>query len=157
MKSVLNPIALKRNKPTVYNAFVRACGVEKGAIDALNWGSSPKVSVAKGMFAVGGKNMCGMNPPNYFNQNGGTVIISSVRVIPLERCVAATDILNNQRAFESTLLHEIVHNVREKNGLIDPNYDFPNTPESGAQFEIWAYGKLQCTDANIDDALLSYM
>jgi len=155
MKHDLSPTGFKKNRRAIYDAFVKACGTEKGGIKALTWGNEPTVGVARGLMKVNGKEMCGMNPPTFFNQNSGRVLVSSLRVVPLEQCVADIDIINNKRRFECTLLHEIVHFVRMRNGIIDPDYDLPDTEEPGEQFEIWAYGKRLCSQDEIDDALLS--
>jgi len=157
MKHELDPKVFKKNRRSVYNAFVKACGTEKGAIKALTWGNEPSVGVANGMLTVNNRPACGMNPPTFFNQNAGRVIISSVRVVPLEKCIADVDLKNNKRRFECTLLHEIVHFVRMKNSLPAEDWDFPDTEEVGEQFELWAYGKKLCSEDEIFDALASYM
>jgi len=158
MKHDLSPRTFKKDRKKIYDAFIRACGTEKGAIKALAWGTEPRVSVTPGgLIKIAGQTMCGFNTPTYFNQNDGVVIISEVRLNPLEKCVAEVDLLNNKRRFECTLLHEMVHFVRMRNGLPDEDWDFPDSHEVGDQFEIWAYGELLCSQKEIEDALLSYM
>src|SRR5262249_23955910 len=104
-----------------------------------------------------GGSACGANAPD-FVQSPKWIQISSVRVIPLEQCLADSDIVKNKRRFECTLLHERVHWVRKKAGLFDFDWDaFPDFPtEPGDEFEAWAYGDRLCTQDEIDDALLSY-
>jgi Metallopeptidase toxin 3 len=152
MKHSLAPQVLKEKRRSIYNAFVKACGSEKHARKALTWGEHPRVGVVNGLIQLRGGRQCGINPPGFFNQNGKVVQISDVRVRPLEHCVAAVDLANNKRRFESTLLHEIVHFVRMEAGLTDEDFSFPDTPEVGEQFEIWAYGTRQCTVDEIADA-----
>jgi hypothetical protein len=76
-----------------------------------------------------------------------------VRVIPFERCVYAGDLIKNTRRFECTLLHELVHFVREMAKLNDL---YGGLNEPGDLFEEWAYGKRLCSVDEIEDALLSY-
>jgi hypothetical protein len=157
MKSALQPKTLKEKNKRVYDAYVKACGDQKLAGKALIWGEYPSVGVAQGLIRVNGKTMCGMNPPSFFNQNSNVVLVSDVRIWPLEACVWEGDLLKNKRRFECTLLHEIVHWVRMKAGLSDEDFDnFPDAPtEAGEQFEIWAYGDLLCSNDEIDDAASS--
>ncbi len=152
MKHDLAPRTFKQSRKKIYDAFVSACGTEAGAIEALTWGNDPKVGIAAGTIKIGGNTMCGINPPAFFNQNNGAVLISNDRATPLEACITSLDIINNKRRFESTLLHETVHFVRMVYNIIDPDYNLPNSSESGEQFEIWAYGELQCTKDEIADA-----
>lgn len=157
MKSDLQPKNFKEKNKKVYDAYVKACGDQKLADKALKWGEYPSVGVVQGMIRVGRQTMCGMNPPTFFNQNSNIVLVSDIRVWPLEECSWEGDIVKNKRRFECTLLHEIVHWVRMKAGLPDEDWnEFPDKPmEAGEQFEIWAYGKLLCSTDEIEDAILS--
>lgn len=155
MKSVLQPQTLKQKNKIVYDAYAKACGDKKLADKALTWGEYPSVGITKGLIRVGGKTACGINPPAFFNQNSNVVLISDVRIWPLEGCSWEGDLIKNKRRFQCTLLHEIIHWVRMKAGLPDEDFDFPDSPEAGEQFEIWAYGKLLCSNDEIEDAILS--
>src|SRR4051812_31057581 len=86
MKSILQPKTLKGKKKKVYEAYVKACGNKKLADKALTWGEYPSVGVTQGLIRVNNKVMCGMNPPTFFNQNSDVVLISDVRIEPLEKC-----------------------------------------------------------------------
>jgi len=155
---ILNP-----SKPKVYNAFIKACENESAAIDALKWGTSPMINVAQGFSltlpkgAIDATAGCAFNPPAFFNQNNPSFTVSRLRVEPLERCRGLTDTRNNERRFECTVLHEIVHIVRMIAKLPEKNFDFPDTEEPGDQFEIWAYGSRQCTPSELADAIRSVL
>ena len=160
MKSVLQPRALRQVKPKVYDAFIRTCGNKKLANQAITWGESPKVSIAgekAGLITIKHRTMCGFNPPDYFNRSSSVVLVANIRAWALENCSWQGDIEKNKMRFECTLLHEIVHFVRLKAGLNEADWDnFPDFPlEAGDQFEIWAYGRLTCTQNDIWDAMLS--
>jgi hypothetical protein len=92
------------------------------------------------------------------NPDSKKIEISSVRVVPLEKCLADIDVVNNKRRLESTLLHEMVRWVRNKANLMAMDWDnFPDfRMEAEDQFEIWAYGTRQCTEDEISDAAWSY-
>jgi len=152
MKTTLQPDVLKKQRKKIYDAFVKACEDEARAVRALRWGNDPDVGAAHGIITIGQRKMCGFNPPEFFNQNARKVIISDIRIIPLEACVDATDMFNNQTRFECTLLHELVHVVRSDARKPDVNWDFPDSEEPGNQFELWAYGRLLCTEADVADA-----
>ena len=157
IKHKLNPTALKKNAK-VYDAFIKACGGQrKEAEKALTWGNSPSVGVSSGLLEIGGRTMCAVNPPTFFNQNNKGFIISSLRTTPFEKCLADADLVNNRRRFECTVLHETVHIVRMITGLPDLDWDFPDIEEPGDQFEIWAYGRRTCTADDLADAAASYM
>ena len=99
----------------------------------------------------GGSQSCGVTRGRL---DPSAIEISSVRIIPLEECLTDTDRVNNETRFECTLLHEIVHFVRNEAGLNEADWDnFPDSPmEAGTQFEIWAYGKIGCSAEEIEDA-----
>ena len=166
LKHNLSPKTLKKNVK-VYDAFIKACGDKTLAIKALSYGEYPQVTIIKENKLISKKDpsdktgktiltMCGNNPPAYFNQNGGSIIVAGIRAIPLEQCVAAGDIVNNKRRFECTVLHELVHYVRSAAGLNDFDWSFGEYPmEPGEQFELWAYGKRTCDADELADAVSS--
>jgi hypothetical protein len=72
--------------------------------------------------------------------------------------LASTDQVNNAARLTRTLLHELVHWVREQaNALDDVDMGFKAPPmEAGQFFEQLAFGSAPlCDDANIQDAILS--
>jgi hypothetical protein len=159
MKHFLAPKVLSDKRPKIYKAFVDACGTESGARKALTWGNSPAVSVDPRWLipAPGGGAMCGATRGERIDPRN--IWIATSRVMPLEKCIAEVDILNNTKRFESTVLHELVHYVRNAANLNEADWDnFPDSPtEAGIQFEIWAYGALTCTIDDDRDAAASYM
>lgn len=157
MKHFLSPKVLKEKRPKIYKAFVKACGANtREANKVLTWGNNPEVSVdPRWLIPWQGKANCGVTRGQRINPN--TVEISSSRVIPLEKCIYEGDVTKNTMRFESTLLHEMIHYAREVAGLTEKDWDFPDSEEVGAQFEMWAYGKLTCTEDDDKDAAASYM
>jgi len=157
MQSRLQPKTLKKNQEKVFSAFLRACGGTKksneAALKALTWGEYPNVTVVRGL--IDGED-CGQWKPAFPN----LVKITSYRITPLEECIqygVSQDVADNTRLFEGTLLHEIVHFVRYRAGLLDNDWDFPDTEEPGGQFEIWAYGELQCSRDSLFHSAATYM
>jgi hypothetical protein len=157
MQSRLQPKTLKKDQEKVFSAFLRACGGTKksngAALKALTWGEYPIVGVVQGL--IDGQD-CGQWKPAFPN----VVRITSRRVTPLEECIqygVSQDVADNTRLFECTLLHEIVHFVRYRVDLMDSDWDFPDSEEPGTQFELWAYGELQCTRDSLFRSAATYM
>ena len=143
-----------RHRKQVYDAFIKACGNQKMAEDALSFSSNPRIHVGALLLKKGKKQICGHNMPNFANAN--YVVVQGLWFDAFERG-SRVDREKNMIRLESTILHETVHYVRHQAGLMDEDWDnFPDHPmEAGNQFTKWAYGRSFCTPEDIQDAMFS--
>jgi hypothetical protein len=154
----------------VRDAFVEACTapIQRNPVavarriattQALRFAAGPRISIVSGLVRrpAGGQvvEVCGFT--NSFVSP--TIIeITDIYFEAFEFGLASTDQANNAARLTRTLLHELVHWVREQaNALDDVDMGFKVPPmEAGQFFEQLAFGSAPlCDDANIQDAILS--
>lgn len=160
-----------KGKPKVLNAFLQACTAddqfqplsvaEKIAREkALRWAAGPRVDVHEGLIKAteGGQvvDACGFQPPYGSAQ---LILITSIWFDAFEFGSGA-DRDNNANRLTRTLLHELVHWVRQEarasdeilvGGAYKGHYQ-----EAGSLFEEWAFGTRSiCTPDQISDAIMS--
>jgi hypothetical protein len=156
IKTVLQPKRLKTENAKTWNAFLRACKVEKWAITALTYASGPRVLVREGMVPL----------PNNGQACGRHVLIKAMGVNQVHLAskimqayeygyTYPPDDLQNARQLEATLLHELVHWARDMAGLSsehinDDSIDPDLFGEAGELFEFWAYNRRFCTVKDIE-------
>jgi hypothetical protein len=157
--------------PKILNAFLESCKadalngasparVEHVARTALLWGGAPLVDVHAGDLNVpvlGNVGpACGFT--NTFGKGDPFIIVTHIWFDAYENCGEA-DRLKNAARLTRTLLHEMVHWVRDKVKADDDITigGFKGTPEeAGHFFEMKAYGSRNiCNEAEIKDAIAS--
>ena len=157
--------------PKVLNAFLEACKadalngadparVEHIARTALHWGGDPLVDVHAGELKVPALGTvgpaCGFT--NTFGKGDPFIIVTHIWFDAYENC-GEQDRAKNAARLTRTLLHEMVHWVRDKVRADDDVTigGFKGTPEeAGHFFEMKAYGSRNvCNEAEIKDAIAS--
>jgi hypothetical protein len=155
--------------PKVLNAFLAACQeddlrgadparVEHIARTALRWGGEPLVDVHAGDLkvpALGDVGLaCGFT--DTFPGHAPYIIVTHIWFDAYENCGEA-DRPKNAARLTRTLLHEMVHWVRDKVGADDevrPGGFKGTREEAGHYFEMKAYGSHNvCTDAEMKAAI----
>jgi len=118
---------------------------------ALKWSIGPKVVVHDGLLKIG-TDACGFQPlgPNF--GPGQELVVTSIFFDAFEFGSSA-DHANNAERLKAIVLHEAVHWVRQEAKASDVIYEGLDIHEPGQFFERLAYGKVHCTDAEINDAL----
>jgi hypothetical protein len=116
----MNPAVL-RTLSQRWQAFVKWCGSEARAVEACTWGQGPLVEINSSMVGRANGRFKGGAFPN-------TVFIHG-------KIADAYESGDGWVIWESTVLHEMVHWARLKNGLAD------NGIEPGDKFELEAYGE----------------
>jgi len=159
----LQPSQLKRTKPKVWNAFVKACESESWAKTALDWDnpSGPTITPVAGLTSTPSPAFnnilgCGFTRAPRFN---APISIDSLLFNALEYSVYAGDTDFAKLHFEVTILHELVHWSRFSSGANDLLWTEPPiaNAEAGSVFEMWAYGQLFCGESDIARLASSYM
>lgn len=122
LRNWMNPGILKSKVPGRWQAFVKWCGTEARAVEACTWGKGPLVQINSAAVGRANGKFKGGTSPN-------TVFIHG-------KVADAYESGDGWIIWESTVLHEMVHWARLKNGIKD-------TPgvEPGNKFEIDAYGQ----------------
>ena len=160
----LQPGPLKKNKPDVWAAFVRACESDRWAKTALTWDdpSGPTVSPIAGLVTdkptAGHNNIsgCGFTRAPRFNAD---IEIDAILFNAVEKAVYAGDRDFAKLHLEVTILHELVHWARFQVGANILLWTDPPIAgaEAGSVFEMWAYKRLYCTDLEFSRLAASYM
>jgi hypothetical protein len=133
----LDPDVLSTKRPTVWAAFVRWIQSEQWAREAVTFGRGPEIIIKH----LDDPTDCGVNAErtNPWGDAPDEVYLSMYTAYAYEG--ATSDWL----AWESTVLHELVHWARRKAGLDPMKVDDPNIPgqfisiEAGKSFEAEAY------------------
>lgn len=151
----LQPAPLKRQKPKVWDAFVRACEKERFAKIAIEWFSAAGPTILPVANLVSNKKMCGSTRAPRFQAN---IEVDSVIFFACELASAADRDFCRQH-FEATVLHELVHWARFAGGANDMLWTEPPIAgaEAGSVFETWAYGRLFCTSDDYNRLASSYL
>ncbi len=141
---------LKANSPRVWDALVKY-STDAGEVEkALVWSNNPRVRVSSNWFTGPRRTeACAWNEPI----NKDSITLARRLVTALERSVWDGDTKTVSRHIEITVLHELVHWVRDEVGETDMWYgDNPDDPalEAGTEFEKEAYGRQYCTKDDVD-------
>lgn len=120
LQNWLNPGILKAKVPTRWKTFVKWCGTEARAVEACTWGQGPLVQINSAIVGRANGKFKGATFPE-------TVFIHG-------KIADAYESGDGWVIWESTVLHEMIHWARLKNGIKDGGI------EPGDQFEIEAYG-----------------
>ena len=127
---------LRGQRAKVWKAFVKFCGNEKLAREALQWGRGPLIELKALVGACG--EMAQRKTP--WESPPDLIFIDT-------RTAGAYEFYGDASAWESTVLHELVHWARSKQkGLDDQFIEDPSNPgggylEVGKGFEKAAYGE----------------
>jgi Metallopeptidase toxin 3 len=156
----LQPAKLKKQKPKVWNAFVKACESEKWARIALDWDSSagPTITPMDGLLTPNAAHNnilgCGFTRAPRFN---APIEITSLLFNAVEHSVWEGDRDFAKLHFEVTVLHELVHWSRFNSGATNLLWTDPPIAmaEAGSVFEMWAYGQLFCGESDVERLMLS--
>ena len=117
----MNPSVLKGKVPQRWQAFVKWCGSEDRAIEACTWGKGPLVQInSKTVGGNNGKYKGGVFPETVFIHG---------------KVANAYESGDGWVIWESTVLHEMMHWARQKEGIMD------GKREVGPEFEMDAYGE----------------
>jgi Metallopeptidase toxin 3 len=117
----MNPAILERKVSRRWSAFVKWCGSKNRAIEACTWGKGPLVQINSQMVGrANGKYKGGQYPEMVFIH--GKVA---------DKYESGTGWV----IWEATVLHELVHWARLKEGIKDQGV------EPGQEFEMEAYGE----------------
>jgi hypothetical protein len=114
----MNPTTLKQKVPKRWDAFVKWCGDEAIATEACTWGSGPLIQI----------NSSAVRHANGRFTGGDIVFVHG-------KVANGYEAGDGWLAWESTVLHEMVHWARYKRKLKDGNI------EPGKEFEKEAYGQ----------------
>lgn len=117
----MNPNILRSKVNRRWQAFTKWCGSEARAIEACTWGQGPLVQINSSIVGHGNGRFKGASFPDMVFIHG--------------KIANAYERGDGWIIWESTVLHEMVHWARHKNGLKD------NGIEPGKQFELEAYGE----------------
>lgn len=152
----LQPGKLKRQKPKVWDAFVKACESPRWANIAIEWNSPAGPTVLPVENLITAKSACGFTRAPRFNAK---IEVDSVIFNACEQVTDGPDREFCRQHFEATVLHELVHWARFAGGANDLLWTDPPIAgaEAGAVFETWAYGKLYCTPADFERLAISYI
>ncbi len=120
--NLMNPKVLKEKLPKRWQVFVKWCGSENRAIEACTWGKGPLVQInSKTVGRANGKYKGGDFPDTVFIHG---------------KVANAYENGDGWVIWESTVLHELIHWARQKEGLKDGK-----NVEVGQEFEMEAYGE----------------
>ncbi len=155
---------LKGNKKT-FDAWLQACMADVQRQDpalakkialtkALPWAAGPRVELSANVYTL--EQACGLTTPPFNGIAANGFLILNIYFVAFEYAGAADRPANESR-LTTTVLHELVHWVRQKANATMKVLDADgNLVEAGEFFEKLAFGATQgCTPDDISDALSS--